>query len=286
MISIRERVARAADRLRAAGIREAELDARLLAQTVLGWDTARLLIDSGEPEPPDFEVAYEALVTRRSRREPMAYIIGHREFWGLTFEVSRGVLIPRPETEIIVEVVLELFADKKAPFHAADVCTGSGCLAVALAHERPAARIDAGDTSDEALRIAARNVAANGVASRVSLVQSDLLDRMSGPFDVIVSNPPYVAGRDRRGLTPEVRDYEPAIALFGGDDGLELLRRLVDSSADRLKPDGVLVFEFGFGQGDAVTELIENAAALRMDGLRTDLQGLPRVAIARKAQHA
>src|ERR1700694_4106030 len=153
MVTIHARVAQGRKRLRRAGItpEEADLDARLLAQKLLGWDAARFLTSANEPEPADFAALYEPLVARREGREPLAYITGRQEFWGLEFEVSPAVLIPRPETELIVEAALERFPDAKAPARVVDACTGCGCVAVALARERPAARVIAADISEEAL---------------------------------------------------------------------------------------------------------------------------------------
>jgi release factor glutamine methyltransferase len=286
MVTIHARVATGRERLRHAGISpdEADLDARLLAQKLLGWDTARFFTSANEAEPADFAALYERLVTRREGREPLAYITGRQEFWGLEFEVSPAVLIPRPETELIVEAVLERFPKSHASLEAADVCTGSGCLAVALAHERPGARIVAADVSADALRTARRNADRHRVADRVQLVQADLLDGTGNTaVDLIVSNPPYVPDGDRATLQPEVRDHEPPIALFAGEDGLAIIRRLVHQSTGRLKTGGLLIFEFGVGQADAVRELISQGPILTMLDVKQDLQGIPRTAVARRS---
>jgi release factor glutamine methyltransferase len=280
----------ARERLRAAGIPddEADLDARLLAEHVLGWDTARFFsIAAEDPEPAGFAGRYETLVARRAAREPVSYIVGHHEFWGLRFEVSPAVLIPRPESELLVEIGSEVIASRSAAAsrdecHVADVCTGSGCIAVALAHERPAAGFVATDTSDAALDVARRNASAHCVNHRVQFVSADLLNGVDGTFDLIVSNPPYVREVDRAALQPEVRDHEPPLALFAGPDGLDVIRRLVAHAPSRLEPGGTLVFEIGFGQRDAVEQLISSTAGLTMIGFRSDLQGIPRAAIARK----
>ncbi len=278
-------VARARRRLIDAGIPDSEalLDARLLAQHALDWDAARFVAARGEPEPADFEPRYDALVGRRTRREPLAYIIGHREFWGLSFEVSPAVLIPRPETEGIIEAALELVADRGAPLLIADVCTGSGCLAVALAREFPAARSVAADVSSEALAVAQRNAMRSGVADRINFVLTDLLQGTQDDLHLIVSNPPYVPERDRETLAPEVRDHEPPVALFAGSDGMDVIRRLVSETSSHLAPGGLLLFEFGYGQAGAVEELIGRTSGLTMVRLRRDLQGIPRVAIARRS---
>jgi release factor glutamine methyltransferase len=283
MITIHARVAKGRERLRHAGIgpEEADLDARLLAQKLLGWDAARFFTSANEPEPDDFAALYERLVARREGREPLAYITGRQEFWGLEFEVSPAVLIPRPETELIVEVALARFPDRHASLEVADVCTGSGCLAVALAHERPGARVVAADVSADALRMARRNADRHGVADRVELVQADVFDGTEDAgADLIVSNPPYVPEGDRVTLQPEVRDHEPPIALFAGEDGLAVIRRLVEQSTGRLKTGGLLIFEFGLGQADAVRALISQRPGLTMLDVKQDLQGIPRTAVA------
>jgi release factor glutamine methyltransferase len=193
--------------------------------------------------------------------------------------VSPAVLIPRHETELIVEATLELFPEKSLSLNAADVCTGSGCVAVALAIERPAARITATDISGVALDVARQNAARHGVDDRIAFHCGDLLDGIEGPFDLIAGNPPYVAERDKRGLQPEVRDYEPGVALFGGSDGFHLVERLVQSAVHYLRPGGYLLCEFGLGQDEQVEELVTNTSNLRLIELRRDLQGIARTAV-------
>jgi release factor glutamine methyltransferase len=220
------------------------------------------------------------MVQRRAAREPIAYIVGHQEFWALDFGVSPAVLIPRPETELVVESALALIADGAVEL--ADVCTGSGCIAVAIACDRALVRVTATDLSEAALEVAHRNAVRHQVAHRVTFRQADLLAGLDGIFDVIAANPPYVPEADRASLQPEVRDHEPAVALFAGPDGLQTIRRLVGGAPDRLRPGGTLIFEFGFGQAEAVAELISATARLKMIELRPDLQGIPRVALARR----
>ena len=282
--TIHQRVAWARDELRRAGIPadEAGLDARLLAQFALQWDAARFLIAADESASSTFIAKYDAFIERRRKREPLAYITSTKEFWNSTFEVSPAVLVPRPETELIVEAALELFPDVGSALSIADVCTGSGCLAVALAEERAGATVTATDVSGDALDVARRNAAHHQVGGRVHFIQTDLLQRVEGTFDLIVANPPYVPIGDRALLQPEVRDYEPALALFAGDDGLSIVRRLVEESPAHLKTGGVLIFEFGFDQASIVRQLISRAEGLTMMGLKQDLQGIPRVAIARR----
>ena len=277
-------VAGARARLREAGIKdvEADLDARLLAQQLLGWDAAQFFTAAGDSAPAWFATQYDAVVVRRAAREPIAYIIGRQEFWDLTFEVSPAVLIPRPETELIIEASLDLFPDAEAPITVADVCTGSGCLAVALARERLRATILATDVSADALDVARRNGARHKVEHRVRFVQTDLLRDVDESFDLIVANPPYVLRRDRVSLQPEVRDHEPAVALFAGEDGLAVIRGLIAQSAAHLKPGGTVMFEFGFGQDVEVERLVSGTPGLTLLELKRDLQGIARTAIARK----
>jgi len=292
---IHARVAGARARLREAGLSlaEADLGARLLAEHVLGWDAARYFTSGGDLEPDRFARSYDALVARRAAREPLAYIIGRQEFWNLPFEVSPAVLIPRPETELIVEAAVELLRGCRGgpgrPGHTgrlriADACTGCGCLAVALARELPDARIVATDISDAALDVARRNAARHGVAARVTFVRTDVLAGVPGPFDAIVANPPYVRSGDRAGLQPEVREHEPGVALFGGADGLDIVARVVAQAPPRLHEGAPLIFEFGFGQDLAVERLISDAPGLTMIALRRDLQGIARTAVARRMQ--
>ncbi|OFV91606.1 MAG: protein-(glutamine-N5) methyltransferase, release factor-specific [Acidobacteria bacterium RIFCSPLOWO2_12_FULL_65_11] len=283
--TVREHVADGCQRLREAGIPadQAGLDARLIAQSVLGWTTERLLTSGSEPVPKDFARHYGARLGRRVGREPLAYVLGQKEFWGLAMEVSPAVLIPRPETELIVEAALELGAETASSLTIADVCTGSGCIAVALAHERPSARVIATDISKAALAIARRNAVRHGVADRVQFSCANLLDGVTDPFDLIVCNPPYVAERDRPALQPEVRDHEPGIALFSGPDGLDVIGRLIAQAPARLVSGGHLLFEFGFGQDQVIEDLIARASGLRLVELRRDLQGIARTAVAERA---
>jgi release factor glutamine methyltransferase len=283
-VTIHARVAAARERLRAAGLssNEADLDARLLAQHVLGWQTAQFLSSGTDHEPAGFLEAFDGLIARRAAREPVSYIIGRREFWGLSFEVSRDVLIPRHETELIVEIALELFPAKDMAPAIVDACTGSGIVAVALAVERPNARIVATDISSTAIEVARRNAARLGVAERVTFVCGDLLDPITAPVDLITCNPPYVPEVSRPGLQPEVREHEPAVALFGGRDGLRLVARTVAAAPPRLCRGGYLVFEFGCGQDVEIEALVEAQPDLELVELRRDLQGIARTCVARR----
>ena len=276
-MTIYERIAAARETLTRAGLdtTAAAIDAEVLARHALGWDRARLLADGRGPAPDDFPSRFDTLVGRRALREPVALITGNKEFWGLDFELSNDVLIPRPETELIVEAVCEKRRASGVQ-NILDVGTGSGCLAVALATEFPSASVVATDLSDAALAIARRNVARHGVADRVRLVRGDLLDAVGSGFDVIVSNPPYVPSGVE--LSPDIVRYEPAVALYGGEDGLALLERLIAAARNHLADGGLFVVEFGFGQDERVAEL---AAAAGWSGIefKADLQDIPRVAL-------
>jgi release factor glutamine methyltransferase len=230
---------------------------------------------------------FEAAVSERERRVPVAYITGHREFWGLDFEVSPAVLIPRPESELIVEAALTFLSDAEARSRIADVGTGSGCLAISLAYERPYATLFATDVSDDAIAIARRNAERHGVSDRIRFARTSLLTDMQGPFDLIAANPPYVPRSHGATLSPDVRDHEPAVALFGrGQDGLDDVRELLGQSAIRLAPSGRLMMEFGYGQGDAVRAAAGRAGLDIVDILK-DLQGHERTLIAaRRASRA
>jgi release factor glutamine methyltransferase len=284
-MTISDLVNGARQRLIQAGISAnlATLDAEVLARRVLGWDTARFLSDRHEDATTSFLLNYEHYVARRMRREPISYIIGTREFWNLDFEVTPDVLIPRPETELIVEEALDIFKGQHdARSLLVDVGTGSGVLAIVLAKELPAARVVATDVSAGALRVARRNAERHGVADRITFVETSFLDGLEEPADVIVSNPPYVPAVSAPGLTPEVLDYEPSVAVFGGDDGLDGLRRVLGDSAARLVPDGWLIVEFGYGQEDAVKSIVKGLPALSLVKIRADLQDIPRTAVVRK----
>jgi release factor glutamine methyltransferase len=286
-MTVQTHILRARDRLAQAGLpqAEADLDARLLARHVLGWDAARLLTDQREEAPPDFGRRYDEAVARRARREPVAYITRVREFWGIPFEVSADVLVPRPETELLVEEAVTALRDSSQWGSAGggvvvDVGTGSGCIAVSLAREAPGALVIGTDVSAAALRVARRNAARFAPDGRIRFVRTDLLTGLAVRADVVVSNPPYVADGDAPGLAPEVGGHEPRGALFGGPDGLGVIRRLLDQAASRLRPGGRLLFEFGFGQGDVVEELISADGRYTIVGIRRDLQGIPRAAVA------
>jgi release factor glutamine methyltransferase len=285
-VTFHELVLDAGSRFVRAGIREesARRDAELLARKVLGWDRARFLADRHEDAPVRFAPEYERLVARRERREPIPYITGVQEFWGLSFEVTPAVLIPRPETEFILEEAIACLEDMNgAALEIVDVGTGSGCIAVALARRFPDARIVATDLSGAALAVARRNAVRHGVSHQVRFVETSFLEAIESTPAMIVSNPPYVPSVSAPGLVPEVRDFEPGLAVFGGPDGLAGLRELLAQAASKLAPGGWLIVEFGCGQEDAVAELVANVPCYSLTKVRRDLQGIPRTAVVRKA---
>jgi release factor glutamine methyltransferase len=274
--SVHESIAAARHALLGAGIGEldAPLDAEVIARHVLGWDRATLLTRDREEPPPGFTERFATLIARRARHEPVAQIVGHREFWALEFEVTRDVLIPRPESELIVEVALDI-VDRSRPVSILDVGTGTGCLAVSLAAELPSAHVVASDISSAALAVARRNAARHGVANRIRFVRANMLDGIGEGLDLIVSNPPYVPSGEQ--LPRDVIEYEPHTALFAGPDGLDALRILIAGAPSHLACDGSLIVEFGYGQADAVRGLAA-AARWRAVSIRADLQGIERVA--------
>jgi release factor glutamine methyltransferase len=283
LLSVHQRVADARRVLRDAGlsVAEADLSARMLAEHVLGWSAERYFSDASDPEPDAFADRYSALIARRAAREPLPYITGFREFWGRQFYVTPDVLIPRPETELIVEFALGLYPERMSRIRSVDVGTGSGCLAITIGCERPRAEILATDISEAALRVARRNAAQHGVADRVRFAQGNMLAGIDDTFDLIVANPPYVRSGDRNGLQPEVR-AEPDVALYSGEQGLDAIRRLIKEAPPRMHPSGYLVFEFGLGQELDIEQLVDESDLLALVELRRDLQGIPRTAVAKR----
>jgi release factor glutamine methyltransferase len=240
---------------------------------------AWLIAHNDELLADELSVSYTELLERRRKGEPIQYITGETEFYGLPFLVTPDVLIPRPETEHLVEKVIEMASNFVAP-RIVDVGTGSGAIAVALAHRLPHASITATDISSRALALAEENAKRNGVAVRFLL--GDLLAPVEGErFEIIVSNPPYVAMADRDSLDVEVREYEPALALFAGEDGLEIYHRLIPAAFDALTPGGFVVLEIGYGQSTAIADLLTSAGFECVEFV-PDLQGISRVACARR----
>jgi release factor glutamine methyltransferase len=254
-------------------------DAELLLLHTLSISRATLLAHPERTLAPTEILSYHQAIHRRGNAEPIQYITGTQEFFGLPFHVSPAVLIPRPETELLVESVLERLPPDQ-PLRIADVGTGSGILAITLALHLPLAELTAIDLSPAALAVAHRNAETHEVSQRIHLLQSDLLAAApSAAFDAIVSNPPYIPDSDRATIHPQVRDFEPASALFAGPNGLDIYSRLIPQASDALRPGGLLALEIGFGQASEVRQLLSNWNQIQF---LEDLQQIPRVALARK----
>ena len=252
-------------------------DAELLLEHVLGCDQTALLTHPERILSTAELERFDRLVDRRLASEPVQYLVGEQEFFGLGFEVSPAVLIPRPETEHLVEAVLERL-EREQEVRIVDVGTGSGAIAVALAHALPHSRVTAVDLFPAALEVARRNAVRHGVIHRFTLLPSDLLAAVdSADFDVVVANPPYIAAGEV--LEPQVANYEPHSALYAGRTGLEIYERLIPQAARVLKPGGWLMLEIGYGQSPAVRNLMDGWAGVT---LVADLQGIPRVVLGQK----
>ena len=259
------------------GIETPRLDAELLLASALGSDRLRLYVDFDRPVNEAERAVYRDLVRRRAgRRVPVAQLLGRREFWSLPLVVTPDVLVPRPETETLVAAALERLADRGAARRVLDVGTGSGAVALALASELPGARVVATDVSEAALEVARSNARALGLAERVSFALGDLFAPVAGQrFDLLVSNPPYLGERQRATLAPEL-SHEPEGALFAGEDGLAVLRRLVEGAAGALEPGGALAFELAPQQAPVVVDWCRAAGLLDVR-VHRDLAKLPRV---------
>jgi len=275
-------------RLEECDVPSAPLAAELLLMHVLQRDRTWLYAHPESELSPEAATAFAELIERRSQGVPTQYLTGRQEFWALEFEVGPGVLIPRPETEHVIEVALErLGARRTEPLRIADVGTGSGCIAIALARELPGAEIVATDISAAALDYAQRNAARHGVSNHIQFLEADLLkvameapNRAESRFDVIVCNPPYVGRNDAGSLPREVREHEPAEALFAGADGLQIYPALIDEAARKLAPDGILVLELGYNGAQYVGSLLSASQWFDLRVTR-DLAGIGRVVSAR-----
>ena len=260
---------------------KARRDAEVLLLHASGRSRTDLLAHGEDEFSLAESLRYKSLLDRRAKGEPIQYITGETEFYGLPFRVTPDVLIPRPETEHLVETVVALARSFAAP-RIVDIGAGSGAISVALAHHLPKARITTTDLSEAALAIARENVRSNGVADRICFLQGDLLAPLAGEkFDIIVSNPPYVPARDRDSLSVEVREYEPSLALFAGEDGLDIYRRLIPAAFVALTSGGFIALEIGYGQADAVQNFLRAAGFAQIE-FTPDLQSIPRVAAAQR----
>ena len=282
--SIAELLREAARELEYAGVPEARREAGSLLSFILSKDRTFLISHADDEVDEDSLRRFQEFVGRRATGEPLQYITGVQDFYGREFRVTPDVLIPRPETELLVEAALQIVTDGGAPF-ICDVGTGSGCIAVTMLCEIVYARAVAIDKSPAALEVAKLNAQKHSVADRALFVVSDCFDSIGShvhEFDLIVSNPPYIQERALAGLQREVRDHEPLLALSPGPDGLSIIRRLINEAPAFLKPDGHMIFEIGFDQAEAVTELVRGSHwSLRE--IRPDLQGIPRIVVLKKS---
>ena len=255
------------------------MNAEVLLMFVLGCDRAYLYAHPERELTADEQQRYQAALDERATGKPAQYITGHQEFWGMDLIVSPAVLIPRPETEHVIETMLQL-APRDTRARMLDVGTGSGCIALALAKEFLHAAITACDISEPALEVARTNAARHQLEARISFHRSDLLEAFAdGEFDFVVSNPPYVSLEERDKVQREVRKFEPEIAVFGGEHGFDIYRRLVPQAQRALRPGGWLVMEIGFTQKPEIRRILTDWAEVRVV---PDLQGIPRVVAARR----
>lgn len=270
-----------ADNLRGSGIESPETDARILVGHALGLDRTALVSSADRILTRQDIDAINRLAARRLQREPVARIVGRKEFWSLPLRVSPATLVPRPETETVVEAALACVGDRNRALRIADLGTGTGAILLALLSELPNATGIGTDISPAALTTAQENARELDLEARVRFVTSDFGSALTESFDLVVSNPPYVASRDLSGLAPEVRDYEPMPALDGGPDGLNCYRRIAADAARLLKPEGMIVVEIGAGQAAAVAAIFEACGLRSAAPPRTDLAGIPRALIFR-----
>jgi release factor glutamine methyltransferase len=272
-------------RLRTSAIDSAELDARILVGAALGLDLTGVISAANRVLTSNESMRLEDLARRRLAGEPIARILGLKEFWGLPLRLSAKTLVPRPDTETVVELALEMLRavpDSDRALRIADLGTGSGALLLALLSELPNACGFGTDISEAALRTASDNAVRLGLASRATFVACDYAAALSGPFDLIVSNPPYIRSADIAGLATEVRDHDPLAALDGGTDGLDGYRRLIPQAARLLAPRGVLAVEAGDGQASAIGELMMAAGLTQQQPAKADLAGVLRAVAGRK----
>jgi release factor glutamine methyltransferase len=283
--TIKSMIAEGAETLAAAGVNESRSEAGLLLMHVLQRDRAFLIAHPEQVLSADQHKQFRSSISRRAEGEPLQYITGHQEFFKLDFEVTPNVLIPRPETELIVEVGIEILKNEAASFFA-DLGTGSGAIAISLLRELPQARAIAVDVSPKALEVAKRNAERHSVIDRLRLFESDLFSAIDSTesFDLIASNPPYVSTDDLNRLQREVR-HEPRGALEGGPDGLSIIRRLLKDAAKFVRRGGYLVLEIGFGQSEAVELLIDRHVWSLIER-RADLQGIPRTLVLQRNERS
>jgi len=280
--TLREALHRAAQALAAAGSEEAALEAELLLAHALGTDRTHLYQRLPDDLPPDAVAAFEALLRRRLAHEPVPYITGRKEFYGLEFEVTPAAIIPRPETETLIELVLGFAGERglAAP-RIADIGVGCGAIAVTLAVSLPQAEVIAVDVSADALALARRNAERHAVSARIDFREGDLLAPLAAQVDVIAANLPYVRSADFEAGPPEIREHEPRLGLDGGSDGLDLIRRLLRDAPRYLEAGGALFAEIGEEQGEAARALAQSCFPLARIEVKQDLSALDRVLLVR-----
>jgi release factor glutamine methyltransferase len=279
VILLRDALTEAVNRLTAAAVPSPRMNAELLLKFTLDCDRAYLFAHPERELKEEEQARYDRALAERARGRPAQYITGHQEFWGMDFIVSPAVLIPRPETEHLLEAVLPLVGPEQAALRLIDVGTGSGCIALALARELPRAEIHATDISPAALEIACANAARHQLESRVQFHETDLLQGLGAdPFDIVVSNPPYVGESEEDQVQLEVRKFEPRQAVFAGPTGLEVIARLIPQAGDALRPGGWLVLEITGTIAGEVERLLQGWNEVQ---IARDLQGVPRVISAR-----
>ncbi len=269
------------------GVDSPRLSAELLLSSVLGLKRIELYTQYNRIVEEDHLAKLRELVRRAGQHEPVAYLVGRTEFYSIEFEVTSDCLIPRPETELLVQRAIELLRQRTGPHQVCDLCTGCGVIAVAIAKNVPDARVIATDLSETALGVATKNVKKHGLEDRVELLGGDLFEPLipqldMAPFDLIVCNPPYVSAAEYEKLETNVKDYEPRAALYGGEDGLELYRKIAGQVGRFLDSDGALLLEIGYEQGSAVRGLLEQTGLFEIIKVDKDLSGQDRVVTAQR----
>lgn len=284
-MTIGESIRWAEESLRDAGVTEARSEAEFLLMHVIGCKRHTLFIEASKMLSGDQEAVFKGFIERRTKREPSQYITGEAEFYGFTFRVTKDTLIPRPETELLVDEALRcaLHLAEKKPLTIIDLCSGSGCIAVSMALKLPESVIYATDISKTALKIAAQNASSNNVTDRITFLEGDLFAALDGDgtqarkADIIISNPPYISESEIEVLDPEVIGYEPKSALYGGPDGLAFYRRIITQAPERLSEGGFLLLEMGFGQYEEIKNLMEKERRYTEITVLKDYSGIERV---------
>ncbi len=306
-LTIKEVLSWAEGYLNGYDVADPKAETEYLISHLLNCKRSGLYLNHGKSLTIDEFQRFEVWLSRRVAREPSQYIIGEQEFWGLGFKVTRDVLIPRPETELIVEEAVKTIteceirnaelnpkSEIRNPKFILDLCAGSGCIAVSIAKEIPACRVYAVDISERALAVAKENAERHGVADRITFLRGDLFEPINGmnpvlrhngtsiKFDIIVSNPPYISKKMMAGLEPEIKDYEPVTALYGGEDGLDFYRRIISAASAYLLQGGYLMLEMGYGQAEEIKKLIEQDKVFEHIVIKKDFAGIDRVIKAQK----